>query len=179
MKRVFFSLVVLLLLPLMGAVAQNQLRTDIAIAYLWDKVGKFTNVRETPGGKVKVQIPIADYNIVFALVDCKNGWWKILECGDAEGNEEADPICSKATGGYIHYSCIALDTRNYDGQTISLRSEPYDKGEVLWSTKQSIMVRPIDVSADGDWLKVKTIDGKHQGWISRDWLCSNPLTNCC
>jgi hypothetical protein len=31
----------------------------------------------------------------------------------------------------------------------------------------------------GDWVKVKTIDGKYTGWIEEEWLCGNSLTNCC
>ena len=40
-----------------------------------------------------------------------------------------------------------------------------------------IELRPIDVK--GSWVKVKTTDGKHEGWIESDWLCGNSLTNCC
>ena len=38
------------------------------------------------------------------------------------------------------------------------------------------MLRPVDIR--GNWVKVKTIDGKHTGWIESEWLCGNPLTNC-
>ena len=58
----------------------------------------------------------------------------------------------------------------------------YDTGDSQLKVKSSdtgcwILLRPMDIK--GDWVKVKTIDGKYTGWIEEEWLCGNALTNCC
>ena len=161
-----------------GFVCQQQ-SADRVDAYLYDKDGNFTNVRTAPKGDLKVQLPHEGCNICFILTDYNNGWWRIIDCGDAEGNEAVAGICAKAVDGYIHYSCVGVSSRNYGGQSFELRATPDDNGKVVWTTKEEIMVRPTGVNKDGSWWKIKTEDGKHEGWVPAEALCTNPLTNCC
>ena len=171
----------MLLLPVAESGATSgarQKRANSVEAYLYDTAGDSTNVRLNPNGKVKVRLTRDVFIPCFQLADYNNGWWHVVACSDAEGTEEADAICSKAVGGYIHYSCVAVESSNYGQQTIGLRAKPSAKSKVLWSTKEVIVLRPTGVSRDGKWWRVKTEDGKHEGWIQVEWLCLNPLTNC-
>lgn len=188
MKRLLYPLLAMLLLPLFWTRAEQASeaavgvrRTGCVQAYLYDNVGSYTNVRYLPNGKVKVTLTRDLFIPCFELTGYKDGWWKIVTCMDAEGvdNDSVDAICEKAEGGYIHYSCVAVETRNYGGQTVEFRADPDPRSKVVWKTKEVIMVRPIGVSLDGLWWKVRSEDGKHEGWVTTDQLCTNPLTNCC
>ena len=178
MKKILFSLLILALLPAVKASAAND--GDVVEAYLFDPVGNFTNIRVAPKGAVKVKLNNkGEYEPCFSLVDYKNGWWKIKYCGDATESPEGEKLCKKAIGGYIHYSCVGIGTRNYGGQHIHLYATANHKSKVVYTIKEETIVRPVGVAFGGTWVKVKTADGKHEGWIQSEWLCSNPLTNCC
>jgi len=156
------------------------LPSPIVSAYLSDPVGKFTNVRVAPKGAVKVKLTQGDYEPCFGLKDYNNGWWKIAGCSDATDSSPAyEKLCNKANGGYIHYSCVGIGTRNYSNQELPLYETANPKSKVVYIIKEETTVRPVGVARGGMWVKVKTADGKHEGWIQSEWLCSNPLTNCC
>lgn len=182
MKNLLFSLLILALLPAVKASATDTSNQELAVeAYLFDLVGNFTNIRVAPNGAVKAKLNHeGEYEPCFSLVDYKNGWWKIADCYDATGESpEGEKLCKKAVGGYIHYSCVGIGTRNYGGQHIHLYATANHKSKVVYTIKEETTVRPVGVALGGSWVKVKTADGKHEGWIQSEWLCSNPLTNCC
>jgi SH3-like domain-containing protein len=78
---------------------------------------------------------------------------------------------------WIHSSVIGLSTRNYGGQQLSLRSDPREGASVVGRiTVPEDLVRPLDITEDGEWVKVRW--GKVTGWIERKWLCGNPLSSC-
>ena len=70
-----------------------------------------------------------------------------------------------------------MGTRNYGKQKLILRKSPNAKAAIVYSFTDEIMLRPMEIK--GDWVKVKTTDGKYTGWIEIEWLCGNALTNCC
>jgi len=153
--------------------------------YIVDDDGPFTNVRNSPnGGKVVDKIRV-DISAMLTLEKPTNGWWRIV--GDSyegftdEENTDSDfkkySLKGSTTGYWIHHSVVGIGTRNYGGEHLPLRAEPKKASAVTYILKEEQIVRPIDVK-DG-WVKVKTNDGKGQGWIEEEWLCSNPLTNCC
>ena len=143
--------------------------------FTYDNSGKFTNVRNAPKGKVVDKIP-TEVCAMIGVEKPTNGWWKIIgdtyDTGDDEGT-----LKGSTTGYWIHYSVLAMGTRNYGGQTLYIRQSPSASAPVVYKFKKEIQLRPMDIK--GEWVKVQTTDGKYTGWIEEEWLCGNSLTNCC
>lgn len=139
-----------------------------------DYDGPYTNIRNAPKGAIVSKVKTSE-DAMFEVTSPRNGWWRIV--GDSYDLPDREDIMLKGSskGYWIHYSTIGIGTRNYGGQTLTLRSTP--GGKAVYSFKEEITLRPIDIK--GGWVKVKTVDGKHTGWIEEEWLCGNPLTNCC
>lgn len=171
-KKHFVSVLACLLLATASVHAQ-----DVIGAYLVDSNGAYTNIRNAPNGKIVDKISTKT-TADFTLTTPRNGWWRITgDCYDDYDKEAEVALKGSKTGYWIHYSCIGFSTRNYGGEEIYLRATPSNKGKVLWkTTEQEILLHPIDVK--GDWLKVKTGDMKHEGWINNLWICDNPVTTC-
>lgn len=145
-----------------------------------------TNVRATPGGQIiarlgeKTATPVKadeeDYedwdeggSDILTVYNPKNGWWQI----------HAKLINGKPVEGeaWIHYSVLEMGTRNYGGQALNLYKEPSAESAVVAVIRdQEAPVRPMDMSPDGEWVKVKAKAGT--GWIEARWLCGNPYTTC-
>ena len=142
-----------------------------------------TNVRNKPGGKVIVRLgdsgasaeeeedygPDDDGYTMLTIYNPQNGWWqihaKILEGVKISGE------------AWIHYSVLEMRTRNYGGQQLNLYQEPSADASVVAVIKtEEAVVRPMDLSPDGEWTKVKAKAGT--GWIETRWLCGNPYTTC-
>lgn len=94
-------------------------------------------------------------------------------CGGCEGDTPR-LLCDGLLAALV---VVGFDTRNYGGQTLSLRQSPDAGSKVVFSFKEEMQLHPVGMK--GDWVKVKTSDGKHEGWIETEWICDNPLTNCC
>jgi len=173
MKKKLFSLSVMLFFALLC-------NAQALGVFIFDKDGPYSNVRNSPNnGKVVDRIPV-DASAMLGVENPVNGWWRIVgDCYDAIGEEDFEEFKLKGstTGYWIHYSVIAVGTRNYGGQHLSLRAEPKANSRVVYTIKEETTVRPVEIK--GDWVKVKTIDGKGFGWIEADWLCGNSVTNCC
>ena len=143
--------------------------------FLWDDGP--TNLRNAPKGKIAVTLPYGDEYIYTLIVgECVNGWLKVLYVGALDKELPFRMIDFDEL--WIHYSVIGTGTRNYGGQTLYLYDEPDENSSVNYSFKEEIVLHPIETDVDG-WVKVKTLDGKHEGWIQTEWLCGNPVTNCC
>lgn len=145
-------------------------------AYITDNNGDFTNVRNAPKGKVVGKIS-TKLVVMVALENYNDGWWKLS--GLPENAEEATeiPLPASDSGYWVHYSVVGFSTRNYGGQTLQLHASPDTDSPVTFSFSEEMQLHPVGV-VDG-WVKVKTDDGKHTGWIQDEWICDNPLTNCC
>lgn len=140
-----------------------------------DTEGK-TNIRKTPGGEVVLQVG-GDFMDEYFLhiVDQQDGWFKVE---DKIGGIEADYEIPGGIG-WIHGSVCQVDSRNYASQELHLYSEPSeDASKVVSFTRESQGFHLLKIC--GEWVKViGTVDGKEvQGWIQKEWLCGNPLTNC-
>ena len=171
MKKHLFLLLVLL------TTGSATLRAQVLGVFTWDNNGKYTNVRNAPKGKIVDRIP-TDIPAMFAVEKPTNGWWKIFT-NEYDTDDNQVTFKGSTKGYWIHYSVLAVGTRNYGGETLYLRKTPNAKGAVVYQFKDEIELRPVDITADGEWVKVKTVDGKFTGWIESDWLCDNSLTNCC
>ena len=169
MKKVF-SLLLVLLTSLPAIVCAQSIRV-----YTFDESGPFTNVRNAPKGKVVDRISTG-VSAMFEVEKPTNGWWCIVGNEYSTGDENGT-LKGSTTGYWIHYSVLAVGTRNYGGQKLTLRKLPNAKSAKVYQFSEEILLRPMDIK--GDWVKVKTVDGKYTGWIEVEWLCGNALTNCC
>ena len=169
MKKKLFVLLMMMTCLSVGVSAQS------LGVFTYDNSGKFTNVRNAPKGKVVDKIP-TEVCAMIGVEKPTNGWWKIIgdtyDTGDDEGT-----LKGSTTGYWIHYSVLAMGTRNYGGQTLYIRQSPTASAPVVYKFKKEIQLRPMDIK--GEWVKVQTTDGKYTGWIEEEWLCGNSLTNCC
>ncbi len=166
------KILTMLLLTLVASAVYAQSHVEV---FLMDEDGPYTNVRNAPSGKIVDKIPTSG-ECVLLLTGVKNGWWKIVDnCyitidGDVK-------LKGSATGYWIHYSCVGFATRNYGGQRIQLRATPSEKAKATYTFTDEQILRPVGVK--GQWIKVRTIDGRHEGWIDKSWICANPYSNCC
>jgi len=169
MKKKLFVLLTLMTWLSVSANAQS------LGVFTYDNNGKFTNVRNAPKGKVVDKIP-TEVCAMISVEKPTNGWWKMVDNSYDTGDNEGT-LKGSTTGYWIHYSVLAMGTRNYGGQTLYIRQSPSASAPVVYKFKKEIQLRPMDIK--GEWVKVQTFDGKFTGWIEAEWLCGNSLTNCC
>ena len=170
MKRtVLFALVAVWALLAVADDEENQVW-----AYIVDDTP--TNVRCEPKGAVAFTLP-CDWSYIVCLSDPTNGWWRLRYAEIAEEAEEVRLAGSSTEEYWVHYSVVGIGTRNYGNQRLVLRAQPFEAAAVVYSFTEELSLHPLEVN--GDWVKVVTPDGQHTGWIDSEWLCSNPLTNCC
>lgn len=146
-------------------------------AFVFDPTAGNTNIRNTPKGKV-VRGLTKEGEYMLRVCDETKGWWRICsnEISAYLDDFEGEIVAHESGNSWIHYSVIAMSTRNYGGETLQLREHPSQKARTLYSFNEEIFLRPLKVK--GDWVKVETVDKKQRGWIEVVWLCGNPLTNC-
>ncbi|WP_298526324.1 SH3 domain-containing protein [uncultured Porphyromonas sp.] len=151
--------------------------SDAMGVFIHDTQAGDTNLRNRPKGDVVCQLSKKG-TYLLSVCAAQDGWWRI--CGNQisvyETENEGVAAIRKSGDAWIHSSVIAMDTRNYGGQKLHLRDRPSNEGRVVYSFTKEILLRPLEWR--GAWVKVQTIDKKHQGWIHSEWLCGNPLTTC-
>ncbi|RUL59693.1 SH3 domain-containing protein [Prevotella koreensis] len=144
--------------------------------FIHDTNGKYTNLRSTPNGKIVKKLSTKG-TFILEVEDPRNGWWEIDDdIFDCDEEKEID-LDNSNHDYFIHYSTIAVGTRNYGGQRLYLRKAANEKSAVVYTFNEEIELRPMDIK--NGWVKVQTLDKKHTGWIEEEWLCGNPFTNCC
>lgn len=172
MKR--FLILTVLFVAALGVGAQDTL---VAFISSDDFV---TNILNKPSGATVMTLSSEDEDVtyMFELTTPEDGWWKVIGIWVAEDDEVTPTLAGSDTGEYwIHYSELGLGTRNYGGQSLTLKDAPADDANVVFTTTDELIVMPMDIQ--GDWVKVKVDGWDIEGWIEAEWLCSNPLTNCC
>ena len=134
-----------------------------------------TNIRKSPGGEVLVALePNNDYGV--DIIGQKNAWFKInmVDVFDTDAVDIPGQI------GWMHSSVLAVRTRNYGGQKLNVYSFPDKTSEVVGVIKEEIEVRFTKIYKD--FVLIRFFDNKGkliEGWIESEWLCGNPVTNCC
>ena len=166
--------IVCILFVLLTSMSTSVFAQSIGV-FTWDSKGKYTNVRNAPGGKVVDRIP-TNVPAMIGVKEPTNGWWKLVD-NEYDTGDEQGKLKGSTTGYWIHYSVLAMGTRNYGNQKLTLRKSPNAKAAAVYSFAKEILLRPREIK--DDWVKVQTIDGKYTGWIEEEWLCGNALTNCC
>lgn len=165
----------ILLIAILFVTALTAGAQDTFSAFLLDD-DMTTNIRNSPKGAVVITLSSEEF-YVFDLTTPRNGWWRVVSFWNAENYDEDTSLEGSDTDEYwIHSSVVAVDTRNYGGQTIFLRAAPDEDAAVVAQYDEEMRFRPVDIQ-DG-WVKVKLDYTDVEGWIEAEWLCSNPLTNC-
>ena len=143
-----------------------------------DENGK-TNIRDKPGGKVLFQVE-GQSAIVVTVVVQPGGWWRIKDPEAAFGDEHKIP----ASGCWIHRSVLAVCTDNADAHYRVLRTEPrIDAPRIGFIPQFIALLRPLEMTADGQWVKVTYEPGdfpgrtkeKMTGWIQTVFTCEEDI----
>ena len=170
MKKIV--LMTVLLVTAFTAGAQEKM----LMAYL-DCDPPMASILNKPSGATAMTLP-CDEPYLFTLTSPQDGWWKINDLWNAADDEDTTSLAGSDTGEYwIHYSALGLGTSNYGGQELHLRAAPHQDADIVFTFNKELTVMPLDFY--GDWIKVKVDGCDVIGWIENEWLCSNPLTNCC
>lgn len=148
---------------------------DLMLAFICDNDGDFTNLRSAPRGAVAMQLPTENTYIVD-ISNPLNGWWQVDFVAEATEDEPVELVGSSTGKYWIHNSVIALSSRNYGGERWCLRARPDGYSKAVYYYSEETLFHPVDIK--GDWIKVRTTDGLHTGWIELIDLCDNPLTTC-
>ena len=131
-----------------------------------DVEGK-TNIRDRPGGKVIIQVDASDFYQITVYVQ-PGSWWRIK--GSALESYEGT-LTLPAGEAWIHRSVLALGTDNSDGHYRFLRTEPRADAPKAGIVREfNAVVRPLEMSQDGKWVKVKYEEGNLTGWIETSWV---------
>ena len=170
MKKIIMLTVLLVTAFTVGA------QEKMLIAFL-DGEPPYTHILNKPSGTTVMTLSY-DKPYIFSLTLPRDGWWKINDMWNAADDEDTTSLVGSDTGEYwIHFTALGLGTSNYGGQELYLRAAPKQEADIVFTFNQELMLMPMDF--DGDWVKVKVDGSVIIGWIENEWLCSNPLTNCC
>ncbi len=132
------------------------------------------SLSDRPGGEVVLEVPPEIYYL--SVVEPTNGWWRIT--GRMIWAVEGENFFLPSGPYWINETKLGLGLRNYVGEPVDLRTEPRDDAPVAGTvTEEAAEVKPIDVTKDLEWVKVRW--GKIEGWVRREMVCDNPVTNCC
>lgn len=147
------------------------------IAYVIDSKGPVTNIRTAPSANAKVAmtLPTDKGSYVLTLDKVKNGWWRIADVIEEYEENIEIPLTGSKTGYWIHGSLLYFSP--VGDPTGCLRSGPSAKSKAIrMSDSTELKFQPIGFK--GQWIKVKTANGRYTGWMHRDRVCYNPLTTC-
>lgn len=146
-------------------------------AFVADTDGMYTNIRSKPNGQIVMTLPTTS-SYTVNLDQFRNGWWEVSWVVDAI-EDNVVQLKGSPTGKYwMHYTVLGLTTRNYGGQRWCLRKSPSSRSKATYWFDRVIFVKPMEVSRDGNWMKVRTDDLRYTGWIELVDLCDNLLTTC-
>lgn len=145
-----------------------------------DASGSDTNIRQSPGGKLACKLP-ADNTYHFVLKDgikSENGWVRIADGEVFRYAEDAADdytladarikLTGSTTGYWIHSSLLEIRTLAGADRPTLLRSEPSKNAPVAYGRTKADWYRPLQ--RQGNWVLMKTWDGKYQGWEEMDQL---------
>ena len=179
--RRFFFIAIMLATALVTMAQDTTEAADVSLdntlaAFLADE-GQGTNILNKARGATVMTLS-SDFDYVFSLTAPLDGWWKIIGIWQVGDDESELVLEGSDTGEYwVHYSALGLGTRNYGYQELSLREAPDEEANVVFTFNEEMVLMPLDMQ--GDWVKVMVDGYDIVGWIEAEWLCSNPLTNCC
>lgn len=153
----------------------NRQEHILLTAYVQDPDKKNpTNIRKDPGGEILVALEKGGEYMV-EIIGQKNSWFKINKIYVFD----VDAVDIPGKIGWMHYSVLAVRTRNYADQKLNVYSSPDKTSKIVGVIKIETEVRFTKIY--NDYLLIRFTDSKGkniEGWINKDWLCGNPVTNC-
>lgn len=165
----------------LGAMAQEDNITNKCVVSIYDFDGDFTNIRSAAGGAVVDKLPTGtEYR--FCLVDGKNDVNGYLQIPDGKVYKYSDyeidnPVSfyqknlkGSSTGYWVHNSVLRIQSSK---EGVVLYKEPSTSSMVNYEVSYSIKLRPL--RQKGDFVYVKTVDGKYEGWAQKSKVCYNTL----
>lgn len=121
-----------------------------------------TNIRATPGGKVLFKVN-GQGGFTMTVTGPSGGWWQIKDPAEVFGSLMKDP----KSQAWVHRSVLAVATYSFDAHHRFLRTEPRADAPKVGMIPEFIgILRPQELSADGEWVKVNYEEGKMTGWIA-------------
>lgn len=132
-------------------------------------------IMDSPSEKRNVIMTLPAQSVCQLVVNgVSNQWWFVAS--KISMIEPEEKLLELPGEGWIHSSALAVSTRNYGGEKLTFRENPEADAKEVYSFTEEIVLKPIDMS--GEWVKVKTGDGAHEGWIEAAMLCGNAVSNC-
>ena len=142
-------------------------RSEIGCFIFNSEEEALTDICAKPGGEVVLQVDPADFYQLTA-VPGPDGWWKIKKSRLGSFGEDIEIPSREA---WIRQSELALGTDNGDGQYRFLRTEPRpDAPKAGTITEFNAVVRPLELSPNGKWVKVCYEPDDLTGWIEVSWM---------
>lgn len=169
MKRILITMSAILLSSLTMCGQMHELNCFVCDP---DTEG-MTNIRSAPKGTIVHQLEPAGFYQLTAIVQ-PGGWWRIKDGIVYDEGDEEIKIPGKAA--WIHRSVLAVATDYEDGQVRKLNAEPRKDAKRLMAIHEiRALLRPLELSADGKWVKVtydpSEFEGrpceKVTGWIEK------------
>lgn len=108
--------------------------------------------------------PDYDFGGGFLFKNSEIGW---LQIGQDTNNPQLENY-------WIKSDFIKVGTTNYDGQKISLYKEATVESKVTGFILEESYVNVLE--CNNDWVFVEKDNNK--GWLSPEYICNNPETNC-
>lgn len=143
--------------------------------YLDGQVAGAIEIMDSPSEKRNVIMTLPAQSVCQLVVNgVSNQWWFVAS--KISMIEPEEKLLELPGEGWIHSSALAVSTRNYGGEKLTFRENPEADAKEVYSFTEEIVLKPIDMS--GEWVKVKTGDGAHEGWIEAAMLCGNAVSNC-
>lgn len=124
-----------------------------------------TNIRNKPKGSVVQQI---EGKAIFKIKHFENGWVRI-ETDSYRDGTLYKTLQGSSTGYWVHSSVVAFGTPYDDEKLIKFYSKPDSTSSVVYS-EAAEEGDYIPLEKKGCWIKAKTLDGAHSGWINFDWV---------
>lgn len=127
-----------------------------------------TNLRDSPGGKVKQIImpgkTDAEKEMRHVLVTSQKNNWFSVELGDG-------------TKGWLHQSVLGTCSGSTEEGLCSLSQKPDDSADQSDFLEIGIPLLLLEIH--GAWAKVRTLTSPvREGWLPEQCLFSNPWNNC-
>ncbi|MBN2776194.1 MAG: hypothetical protein JXR36_01035 [Bacteroidales bacterium] len=133
-----------------------------------------TNLRSNPNGKILKSLE-HDYDYIINLDAQQNGWFRIESI---EGIDTRIDVPKSEL--WIHHSVVGVDSKNYGNQTLNLYLLADSDSDVCGQITQETTLRVTKLAGDFAFVFFHNANGeKISGWIKKEWLCGNPVTNCC